>query len=182
MRTALSFTITKSPVGELVLGASEFGCCLVEFLDQAGLAEIKTRTERRFQFDLVENRTSLLNDLEEQLRGYFTGMLRSFSIPLDLRGTEFERAVWQQLFEIPYGQTSTYGDIAGELGRPQAFRAVGTANGRNPLAILVPCHRVIGKGGDLCGYGGGIWRKAFLLELERKHASESGGAGLRPFK
>jgi methylated-DNA-[protein]-cysteine S-methyltransferase len=102
----------------------------------------------------------------EELDAYFAGELCQFSVPLDLRGTAFQRRVWQRLLEIPYGETRSYGYIARALGRPTAGRAVGRANGTNPISIIVPCHRVIGADGRLVGYGGGLDRKKALLDLE----------------
>jgi methylated-DNA-[protein]-cysteine S-methyltransferase len=107
----------------------------------------------------------------QQLDAYFAGELRAFDLPLDLAGTPFQRQVWAELLRIPFGQTVTYGQLAAVIGKPSASRAVGLANGRNPVSIVVPCHRVIGSDGSLTGYGGGIDRKRFLLALER------GGAG-----
>ena len=112
----------------------------------------------------------LLDRAAEQLRAYFGGELRAFDLPLDMQGTAFQKSVWLQLLEIPYGQTRSYSDIARALGAPKAVRAVGAANGRNPIAIIVPCHRVIGAGGSLVGYGGGLPLKKFLLDLEARHA------------
>lgn len=102
----------------------------------------------------------------EQLDAYFNHSLRRFDLPLDLQGTDFQRQVWKQLEIIPYGQTASYLEIAQALGKPKAVRAVGAANGQNPISIIVPCHRVIGSSGDLIGYGGGLWRKEWLLRHE----------------
>jgi methylated-DNA-[protein]-cysteine S-methyltransferase len=109
----------------------------------------------------------VLLEAAQQLRAYFAGELREFRLPLDLRGTEFQLRVWRQLLTIPYGETRSYGEIARAMGAPNAVRAVGAANGANPIAIVVPCHRVIGSGGKLVGYGGGLPLKKRLLELER---------------
>jgi methylated-DNA-[protein]-cysteine S-methyltransferase len=105
-------------------------------------------------------------DVVEQLDAYFEGTLDEFDVDLDLRGSDFHVRVWQALRDIPYAETWSYGDLADHIGAPGAARAVGAANGRNPIAIIVPCHRVIGASGALTGYGGGIERKRFLLELE----------------
>jgi methylated-DNA-[protein]-cysteine S-methyltransferase len=112
----------------------------------------------------------------QELDAYFAGRLRRFTVPLDLRGTPFQRRVWEQLRAIPYGQTRSYGQVAGALEQPTAMRAVGHANGCNPVSIIVPCHRVIGAGGALVGYGGGLERKQALLELEARVLN--GQAGL----
>jgi len=108
----------------------------------------------------------LLLEAERQLRAYFAGELREFSLPLDMQGTGFQKRVWVQLGKIPYGETRSYSQIAAAIGAPAAVRAVGAANGANPIAIVVPCHRVIGAGGKLVGYGGGLALKRRLLELE----------------
>lgn len=110
-------------------------------------------------------------DAVDQLGAYFAGELTDFDIELDLRGTEFQQRVWKALLTIPYGETRSYGEIAEQVGAPGAARAVGLANGHNPIAIVVPCHRVIGASGSLTGYGGGLDRKRTLLELEKKRAS-----------
>jgi len=105
-----------------------------------------------------------------QLRAYFAGELRDFDLPLDMEGTAFQKRVWAELRRIPYGETRSYGEIAHAISAPKAVRAVGAANGRNPIPIVVPCHRVIGAGGNLVGYGGGLPLKRFLLDLEARHA------------
>jgi methylated-DNA-[protein]-cysteine S-methyltransferase len=108
-------------------------------------------------------------DIVEQLKDYFAGGLTRFDVPLELAGTDFQRRVWSELQRIPYGETISYGELARRLGQPAAVRAVGLANGRNPIAIVVPCHRVIGADGSLTGYGGGLERKAWLLDHEAAH-------------
>lgn len=113
----------------------------------------------------------VLRECARQLGEYFQGARRDFDVPLDLKGTAFERLVWKKLLQIPYGRTASYKDIARRIGRPDAMRAVGAANGKNPAAIIVPCHRIIGHDGRLVGYGGGLWRKKWLLEHERFHSS-----------
>ena len=110
-------------------------------------------------------------DAVEQLDAYFAGELQEFDLSLHLSGTEFQRRVWNALRTIPYGETRTYGEIAQQIGAPTAFRAVGLANGHNPIAVIVPCHRVIGANGSLTGFGGGLERKSALLELERTTSS-----------
>jgi methylated-DNA-[protein]-cysteine S-methyltransferase len=110
-------------------------------------------------------------DVEAQLGAYFAGELTEFDLPLAPRGSDFQLSVWNELLEIPYGETASYGEIAAAIGRPDAVRAVGTTNGRNPIAVIIPCHRVIGADGSLVGYGGGLDRKRLLLELEAEHAA-----------
>jgi O-6-methylguanine DNA methyltransferase len=110
----------------------------------------------------------LLDEAARQLRAYFAGEAREFHLPLDMRGTDFQRRVWQELIAIPYGETRGYGQIAAAIGSPKAVRAVGAANGANPIPIVVPCHRVVGAAGNLVGYGGGLALKRRLLELEQR--------------
>ena len=110
-------------------------------------------------------------DVEAQLEAYFGGELTEFDLPLAPRGTDFQVRVWNALLEIPYGETASYGEIAARVERPDAIRAVGTTNGRNPIAVIIPCHRVIGADGTLVGYGGGLDRKRLLLELEAEHSA-----------
>jgi methylated-DNA-[protein]-cysteine S-methyltransferase len=112
----------------------------------------------------------LLRQATRQLDAYFAGELREFDLPLDLQGTDFQKVVWRQLCRIPYGETRSYSDIAAAIHAPKAVRAVGAANGRNPIPIVVPCHRVIGAGGSLTGYGGGLPLKRLLLDLEARHS------------
>jgi len=116
----------------------------------------------------VQDAGSQNDEIIAELDAYFAGSLKKFSVPLDLRGTEFQRRVWELLLHIPYGETRSYGQIARAIGRPEASRAVGQAVGTNPVAIIVPCHRVIGASGGLVGYGGGLHRKQALLELEAR--------------
>ena len=119
----------------------------------------------------VENRTShLMLEALRQFRLYFAGELQTFDLPLELIGTDFQRHVWKLLRGIPYGDTRSYGQLAREMGAPRAVRAVGAANGRNPIPVIVPCHRVIGASGKLVGFGGGLDWKRFLLDLEATHA------------
>ncbi len=155
----LSCTRTPSPVGPLFLAASAKGLVRLEVEGRAMKLDSKA-------IELRESKAALAPYLRE-LNEYFAGGRREFTIPLDLRGTDFQLACWQALLEIPYGETRSYGDIARAIGHPQAFRAVGMSNNRNPVAIVVPCHRVIASGGSLCGYGGGLDIKRKLLDLEQ---------------
>lgn len=145
------------PLGRMVL-AEENGKLTDAFFSDSGPC---LQGERR--------ETQLLRQARQELQQYFSGERKQFTIPLAQRGTEFQRAVWQALMEIPYGRTATYQDIAQAVGSPKACRAVGMANHRNPICILVPCHRIIGKDGNLTGYAGGLERKRILLALERKN-------------
>jgi O-6-methylguanine DNA methyltransferase len=166
----LSSTTFLSPIGPLFLAASERGLVALEF--DARLPGQQTirpnprdlRAESK-HVQFAEAPASL-HSYARQLEEYFAGDRREFTFTLDLRGTDFQLACWRALLAIPYGETRTYGDIARVVGRPQGFRAVGMANNRNPIAIVVPCHRVIASDGTLCGYGGGLDIKRKLLELE----------------
>lgn len=118
--------------------------------------------------EMEEKRTELLEEAERQLQEYFAGRLQHFDLPLYPQGTEFQKKVWKALMSIPYGETRSYGEIAKQIGKEKAVRAVGGANHVNPISIVIPCHRVIGKNGSLTGYGGGLKIKETLLTLERK--------------
>lgn len=157
---SLFFFRSPSPVGPLFLAASAKGLVRLEFE--------KRKMDLDSKIQLRESKQALTPYLRE-LNEYFAGERREFSMPLDLRGTRFQLACWQALLAIPYGETRTYAEIARAIGHPQAFRAVGMSNNRNPVAIVVPCHRVIASGGSLCGYGGGLDIKRKLLDLEQAH-------------
>ncbi len=134
---------------------------------------------RRVEFGSqgVQNRTSpVMRDALRQFRLYFAGQLQKFDLPLEMIGTRFQKRVWNALCEIPYGETCSYSQLARSIGAPRAVRAVGAANGRNPIPIIVPCHRVIGASGKLVGFGGGLEWKRFLLDLERKHGQRASQA------
>ena len=120
------------------------------------------------EFETDRNLPALMAECLQQLTEYFIGQRQAFSVPLILEGTAFQKAVWRQLQKIPFGQTASYGDVARAVGRPKAFRAVGNANNKNPIPLIIPCHRVIGSDGKLVGFGGGIWRKEWLLDHEKR--------------
>jgi O-6-methylguanine DNA methyltransferase len=155
---AFSYSRIDSPVGSLLLAASDRGLVLLEF-------DRGTFPPRRPQGSWNESESAIRPYVRE-LNEYFARERRDFTFPLDLRGTEFQLRCWRALLEIPYGETRTYADIARAVGQPRGFRAVGLANNRNPIAIVVPCHRVIASDGTLCGYGGGLDIKQKLLDLE----------------
>ncbi|HXJ20502.1 MAG TPA: methylated-DNA--[protein]-cysteine S-methyltransferase [Polyangia bacterium] len=156
MNTTTYFTVMTSPVGPLTLVADDEGLIGLHFeSDPAGRQQPDwVRDDRRFRQAVT------------QLGEYFAGRRRTFDLPLAPRGTEFRKLVWKALRAIPYGQTASYGEIARAIGQPQASRAIGGANHHNPLAIVIPCHRVIGADGSMTGYGGGLARKRLLLDLE----------------
>jgi O-6-methylguanine DNA methyltransferase len=168
--TNMPSIIGSAMVGALFLAASSHGLVALEFDARLpGQQSIRPnprdlRQEKRgFRF---EECSRALRPYVAELEEYFAGERREFTFPLDLRGTDFQLACWQALLAIPYGETRSYADIARAIGKPNAFRAVGMANNRNPIAIVVPCHRVIASDGTLCGYGGGLDVKRKLLELE----------------
>lgn len=167
-------TEIASPIGALLAVASDKGLCLLEF------AEVEERLNRhikhletRFQTtpQITTDATSadclVLTRLKQQLEEYFAGTRKQFDLPLDYHGTAFQQQAWQALCAIPYGETRSYQEQAIAIGKPSAVRAIAGANNRNKLSIVVPCHRVIGKNGSMTGYGGELWRKQFLLELEQ---------------
>ncbi|MDA8426825.1 MAG: methylated-DNA--[protein]-cysteine S-methyltransferase [Treponema sp.] len=165
----------ESPIGPLIAAATDRGVCLLEFSDRRML-EAQARTLRsRLGLPVAPGSSPHLVRLSEELAEYFAGKRRSFDLPLFEPGTPFQERVWEELRRIPFGETRSYKELATAIGEPHAMRAVARANGFNRIAILVPCHRVIGADGGLGGYGGGIWRKQRLLELEgarpRTHAS-----------
>jgi O-6-methylguanine DNA methyltransferase len=166
----LHSTIFKSPIGPLFLAASEHGLVALEFDARlVGQQTIRPNPrDLRTESNAVKfaESAAALRPYVQELKEYFDGQRREFSFRLDLRGTDFQIACWRALLKIPYGETRTYADIARAVGSPQGFRAVGMANNRNPIAIVVPCHRVIASDGTLCGYGGGLDLKRKLLELE----------------
>src|SRR5215468_10303168 len=157
----------ESPVGPIVTAANKSGICLLEFTDRRML-ETQFRTLKKlFSCAIVPGENAHLKTLKNELEKYFAGHLKSFSVPLVFPGTPFQERVWNELLRIPYGVTRSYEDLARSIGVENAQRAVGTANGRNRIAIVIPCHRVVNKDGKLGGYGGGLWRKQYLLDLER---------------
>lgn len=161
-------TWIDSPLGPLVAGAADRGIVLLEFGDRRMFEAQARSLGRRLGIPFAPGRSGLLEALEGQLGEYFAGKRRVFDLPLFVPGTPFQERVWAALREIPYGETRSYAELADSIGDGKATRAVARANGMNRLAILVPCHRVIGADGGLGGYGGGLWRKRILLDLEAK--------------
>jgi AraC family transcriptional regulator of adaptative response/methylated-DNA-[protein]-cysteine methyltransferase len=155
-----------TPLGPMLAAASEEGICLLEFVDRRMLERELESLSRLLQARLIPGSSKHLDKLNTQLEEYFSGHRREFDLPLVLPGTPFQKRVWAELQAIPYGSTRSYKQQAEDVGLPDAVRAVARANGDNRIAILVPCHRVIGANGELVGYGGGLWRKQYLLKLE----------------
>jgi AraC family transcriptional regulator of adaptative response/methylated-DNA-[protein]-cysteine methyltransferase len=163
--------LIESPLGPLMCAATEEGVCLVEFADRRALQTQVNTLCKRIGGTIVPGDNEHLEQFADELGRYFAGPLTEFTVSLVRPGTAFQQAVWDRLLEIPYGRTMSYGQLAREVGRPGAQRAVGRANGDNRLAIVVPCHRVVQSDGKLRGYGGGLWRKQFLLDHERNVVS-----------
>ena len=145
------YTYYTSPIGLIEIGGTDTALTSLYFVD----------TERQ-----ERSSSALLDAAVRQLDEYFRHQRQDFDLPLELHGTEFQRSVWRQLLTVGYGTTVAYQDIANALGNPKAIRAVGAANGQNPISVIVPCHRIIGSNGKLIGYGGGLWRKEWLLQHE----------------
>ena len=156
-----------TPLGPMVAAGSDLGISLLEFADRPMLETQCRRLRQRLKVALVPGSHPVIEQLEGELERYFEGDLRTFTVPLEIAGTPFQEQAWAFLQSIPYGETRSYDEEARAIGRPGARRAVGRANGDNRLAILIPCHRVVRADGSLSGYGGGLWRKRWLLERER---------------
>ncbi len=160
-------TLIESPIGPLLVGATDHGVAMLHFDEGRSRSAELSDLSKRLGAPLMPGEHALLDDTRRQLGEYFAGKRRDFDLPLDPRGTAFQRRVWRALQAIPYGRTCSYADIAAAIRSPGAVRAVGQANHHNPIAIIIPCHRVVNADGRLGGYGGGLWRKQYLLDLER---------------
>lgn len=159
------YSTLNSPIGEIVVTA-----------DEIGIRSIYSPTHEIIikPFENAKRDNAKLRDATDQLRAYFAGELQEFSLPLNPQGTPFFKQVWKNLKSIPYGTTMSYGELAKQIGKPTASRAVGMANGRNPISFVIPCHRVIGQNGSLTGYGGGLKLKRWLLKFEKEHSAVVG--------
>jgi len=178
-RPLLTINRIPTPLGPMVAGATDEGLCLLEFADRDRVEGQLTRVRRAFNCAVAPGEHEHLARAQTELDEYFGGARRAFTVPVVLAGTAFQESVWQALRALRYGETVSYDAIARRIGRPRARRAVGRANGQNRLAVVVPCHRVVGSDGSLTGYGGGLWRKRVLLELECRHTARApAGAGV----
>ena len=177
MRLAYHMMSAPSPIGLLFLARTPKGLRYLEFMDRKSLKRMIASHAEACPDATWEPSLLELKSMTEQLQSYFLGTLREFEFPLDPVGSDFQLRAWEALRRIPYGETRTYGDIARDLGQPKASRAVGLANHDNPLAIVIPCHRVIGADGSLTGYGGGLNRKRWLLEHEARQMRPTGRQG-----
>ncbi|WP_146823936.1 bifunctional transcriptional activator/DNA repair enzyme AdaA [Alicyclobacillus suci] len=164
-----------TPLGPMLAIADEEGLYLLEFVDRRGLEREIERLRQRTKCAVIPGRTSPIDMIERELSSYFAGSLASFTTPVHVLGTPFQQHVWDELRNIPQGETRSYSDIAAAIGHPAAVRAVGRANGSNQLAIVIPCHRVVQQDGTLGGYGGGLARKQWLLEHETRSRSVGSG-------
>jgi AraC family transcriptional regulator of adaptative response/methylated-DNA-[protein]-cysteine methyltransferase len=159
-----------TPIGELLIAATEKGICLLDFIDMKDRLEKQlARVEKLFCCKAESGNNPHLERLETELDAYFSGKRQVFDVPLHIKGTDFQQQAWQALLHIPYGETRSYQQQAEAINNPKAVRAVASANHHNKIAIIIPCHRVIAKNGSMAGYGGEIWRKEFLIELERQN-------------
>ncbi len=168
--TQINIQRHRTEIGGVVLGSFRGRLCLLGFGGREVRRTVEDRIKKTLNAEFVERDGKVLEKTRRQLDEYFKGLRRKFDIPLLMVGTDFQKSVWKALMSIPCGATSTYGQIAEDIGNPRVVRAVGSACGANPISIIVPCHRVLGSNGELVGYGGGLSLKRRLLELEQKNA------------
>lgn len=163
----VGYTMMESPIGPILLASTDQGLCFIEFgCEEASLIALNAWCRKWRLNAKVEQDDNGLSTAKQQLEEFFAGQRQSFTIPLDLYGTSFQQSVWRKLTEIPYGEVRSYKDMALAIGSGKAVRAIGGANNKNPIPIVIPCHRVVGSNGTLVGYGGGISIKEHLLALE----------------
>lgn len=171
-RPVLSFERISTPLGPMIAIGNDEGLYMLEFTDRRMLETELKQLEKYFNASILPGSNKHINELKNQLAEYFDGKRKQFDIPLKIFGTEFQKKAWDALIGIPYGKTRSYKKQAEIIGHPKAVRAVGTANGCNRIAIVIPCHRVIGEDGKLTGYGGGLWRKQWLLNHEMNNINK----------
>ena len=169
-KQVINLTRLETPLGTMFACAVEKGICLLEFSDRRMLETEFTTLAKKLNANILQCDNQHFDQLKQELDEYFAGKRKTFEVPLFPVGTDFQQSVWQALIKIPYGQTRSYKQQAVTIHKPEAIRAVGSANGMNPISIIVPCHRVLGDDGSLTGYGGGLWRKQWLLDMERSHS------------
>lgn len=169
-KTMLKADFIKTPIGPMIAVADDHALHILEFLERKALATEVKKLQATSASAILFGRTNPIDRIEAELAAYFAGKSSIFETRLAPLGTPFERQVWDVLRKIPAGSTASYSGLAAGMGKPAAVRAVGRANGANPIAVVIPCHRVVGAGGELTGYGGGLWRKRWLLEHERRMA------------
>ena len=169
----ITTTKIETPLGIMIAGATDDGICLLEFSDRRMLPTEYKDLKRLLKTTVEEGENNNLTQLRKELSEYFEGSRKEFSIPLVTPGSEFQKSVWKELMNIPYGTTRSYLEQSVALGKPDAIRAVANANGMNRISIVIPCHRVIGSDGHLTGYGGGLKRKRWLLDHEKKQSGQA---------
>lgn len=162
----MNFKYFDTPLGEMIAVSNDLGICLLEFRDRNDIDAALRKMERDFGETIETGHNPHLDLLTQELTAYFMGKLTKFSVAVTTHGTAFQKNVWSALQSIPFGETRSYGEIAKSIQNPNSVRAVGAANGNNCIAIIIPCHRVIGSNGKLTGYAGGLWRKEWLLKHE----------------
>lgn len=170
-KSNLVFKEVKTPIGVMVFGSSDKGLCLLDFKYRKSFPRILKRINEYFGEEITYGTSKFIELAEKELQQYLQGDLKKFTVPLDIRGKEFQLKVWDALLHIKYGKTTSYLEIAKKMGRPKAVRAIANANGQNGIAVIIPCHRVIGSDGSLTGYGGGIAIKKKLINIESKYGS-----------
>jgi AraC family transcriptional regulator, regulatory protein of adaptative response / methylated-DNA-[protein]-cysteine methyltransferase len=168
----ITTTKLKTELGTMIAAAVDEGICLLEFSDRRRLNTEYSDLESYFKTTIEEGENKHFETLRKQLKEYFEGNRKEFSVPLITPGSSFQQAVWKELIKIPYGKTRSYQEQSIALGKPDSIRAVANANGMNRISIIIPCHRVIGSDGSLTGYGGGLKRKKWLLDHEKKHSGK----------
>lgn len=171
----INITRLETPLGTMFAAATEAGICLLEFSDRKMLETELKSLAKMLNANIIQGANPHFDVLKQQLDEYFEGKRKEFTVPLLTVGTEFQKSVWEVLQTIPYGNTRSYKQQAEAIKKPESVRAVANANGMNRIAIIIPCHRVIGGDGSLTGYGGGLWRKKWLLDLERKYLINHSG-------
>jgi AraC family transcriptional regulator of adaptative response/methylated-DNA-[protein]-cysteine methyltransferase len=163
----LKATWLDTPLGPMLALANDDALYLLEFVDRRGLECEVERLRQKIKTAIIPGLTEPLHSIENEIRQYFSGSLKKFQTPTLFKGSDFQKCVWKELKNIPYGETRSYADIAAKIRRPTAYRAVALANGANQFAIMIPCHRVINNNGELGGYGGGLARKQWLINHEK---------------
>ncbi len=171
----ITMTELSTPLGPMIAGATSQGVCLLEFNNRIRLEQEFAELKKMLGAEMKPGRNQHLDQLEKELAEYFDGTLKTFSVALHTPGNEFSQTVWQSLLEIPYGKTISYKEQAALMKNPKAIRAIATTNGRNRLAIIIPCHRVIGSNGTMTGYAAGVDKKKWLIKFERAHSAIADG-------
>lgn len=170
--TFIYLNTIATPLGPMLIGTTDDTLCLLEFTDRSMLEAQLNRLQKHYNATFVPGSNKIIEQTAREITEYFEGKRRLFSVPMDVPGSEFQKRVWKQLMDIPYGTTRSYKEQAIGIGNLKAIRAVASANGNNRIAIIIPCHRVVGSNGSLTGYAGGLWRKRYLLNLERSGLDE----------